>query len=87
MNIAILRSAAEAVRKRSGGTCERCHVRTATHLHHLTYERASRELPADLLHLCVFCHAKEHPEKAGQLFRFEMKIRGRSIREMLGLRP
>jgi hypothetical protein len=31
------------------------------HLHHLTYERRGKELPADVVYLCLPCHGKQHP--------------------------
>ncbi len=46
----------EAVRKRSGGTCERCLINEASQVHHQTYERIYQEPLEDLIHLCVSCH-------------------------------
>jgi hypothetical protein len=45
------------VRKRSGGTCERCHRARMQQVHHLTYERTGRELLSDLMGVCRPCHA------------------------------
>lgn len=54
-----------AVLRRSGGRCERCGHRGnranwEMHLHHLTYERFHRELPEDLILLCLACHSAAH---------------------------
>lgn len=46
----------EAVRKRSGGTCERCANAPAQQVHHQTYERVYQEVLTDLVHLCPPCH-------------------------------
>lgn len=46
----------EAVRKRCGGICERCHRSKMTQTHHLTYERYGHELLTDLLGVCGPCH-------------------------------
>lgn len=48
------------VRWRSGGRCERCRRWRAREVHHLTYRRIFRELPEDLIHLCVGCHERMH---------------------------
>jgi hypothetical protein len=45
--------------------------REAVHLHHLTYERAGHELPEDLIHICIMCHMRAHPEKAIEIFAWE----------------
>jgi hypothetical protein len=45
------------VRKRSGGTCERCRKAPGDSVHHLSYERVFRESLDDLLHVCNPCHA------------------------------
>jgi len=47
----------QEVRKRSGGTCERCHRAKMQDVHHLTYERVGGELLTDLLGVCRPCHA------------------------------
>jgi hypothetical protein len=44
--------------------CERCRCkRDALEVHHLTYERFTRELPGDLLALCAPCHDKADVER------------------------
>lgn len=48
--------ACEPVKARSGGNCERCKHSKAAHVHHRTYIRKYREVPGDLIHLCVGCH-------------------------------
>ncbi len=48
----------------ASGHCEDCGERLRqgwTHIHHETYERYGKENLADLLVLCVPCHAKRHP--------------------------
>jgi hypothetical protein len=49
------------VMDRADGICERCKIRPAQHVHHLTYERAGNEAIDDLEALCLICHGKEHP--------------------------
>lgn len=63
--------ARKAVQERSAGICERCHQGTAVHLHHLTYDRAGKERPEDLLHICIVCHCMLHPQKAPDIFDWE----------------
>lgn len=46
----------EAVKKRSGGVCERCAVNKMDHVHHLTYARKYCELLEDLQACCKSCH-------------------------------
>src|SRR5207244_330918 len=46
----------EAVRKRSSGYCERCHVREHQQTHHLTYANLGHEPLEDLLGICRPCH-------------------------------
>lgn len=46
----------EAVKKRSGGLCERCKFGFYEQTHHLTYERIGNELLGDLLGICTPCH-------------------------------
>lgn len=46
----------EALRKRSGGVCERCHVRPYESTHHLTYANVGNEPLEDLLACCNPCH-------------------------------
>jgi hypothetical protein len=62
----------EIVRKRAGGVCEICGEYKAVHMHHLTYERYGKENPKDLLHICILCHMDQHPDKAQDIFEFEL---------------
>jgi hypothetical protein len=41
-------------------TCQVCHQRRATQVHHLTYERCGKESIGDLMPICGTCHQKEH---------------------------
>lgn len=50
----------EAVRKRSGGKCERCKVLPMQATHHLTYERKYAEQLEDLAATCNACHDFTH---------------------------
>lgn len=47
---------------RSKGRCERCRLRRAEHMHHLTYIRRGHELPQDIQHVCLHCHGQYHPQ-------------------------
>lgn len=49
----------DAVTKRAGGYCEKCH-KPGRHVHHLTYIRKYHELLEDLILLCVDCHNETH---------------------------
>jgi hypothetical protein len=49
-----------AVRKRSGGTCERCGDNPAEYVHHLTYEHKYNEQLDELSHWCQGCHDFTH---------------------------
>lgn len=51
------------VLSRAKGLCERCRVRPASHVHHLTYQRLGNEPLSDLLALCWQCHNEEHPHR------------------------
>lgn len=51
------------VLKRANGTCEGCLVNPAVHVHHLTYERVTREMAFDLVAVCLRCHRALHPGK------------------------
>ena len=45
--------------------CQRCgHKCAVLEVHHLTYERFTRELPKDLIALCPTCHEKADAERA-----------------------
>jgi 5-methylcytosine-specific restriction endonuclease McrA len=61
--------------KRANGICEKCGIRPATEVHHLTYLRVFKELPTDLVALCRKCHAEIHlrqPANDNQLaFNFD----------------
>lgn len=46
----------EAIRRRSGNTCERCLERPMDAVHHLTYEHIGHEPLADLIAICDDCH-------------------------------
>ena len=50
----------EAVRERSGGTCERCRTLPQDATHHLTYERKYAESIDDLQAICTPCHEFTH---------------------------
>lgn len=50
----------EAVRKRCGGTCERCGDAPMSHVHHLTYRRRYAEPLEDLMGVCEPCHDYIH---------------------------
>ncbi len=47
----------EAVRERSGNTCERCKAAPQQAVHHLTYARLYSERLDDLMAICDPCHA------------------------------
>lgn len=50
-----------------GRRCERCGAEDGVrHVHHKTYQRFGREIPADVEILCVLCHDKEHPNAAAR---------------------
>src|SRR6187401_3193054 len=40
--------------------CQRCHIRPATEVHHLTYMRVFNELQTDLQPVCSQCHREIH---------------------------
>lgn len=50
----------DAVRRRSKGTCERCHRDRASQCHHKTYARLFNEPLTDLQDLCDGCHRFVH---------------------------
>src|SRR5437879_13781310 len=64
--------ARRTVEERSRWVSEGCREAMATHMHHLTYERAGNELPEDLLHLCIRCHMGAHPQKAEPILSWEV---------------
>lgn len=50
--------------ERAKGHCENCRCKCdALEVHHITYERFTRELPGDLLALCKPCHEKADAER------------------------
>ncbi|HSQ51975.1 MAG TPA: hypothetical protein VLL94_11995 [Nitrospiraceae bacterium] len=53
----------QLVMKRAGGLCEGCAHAPATQVHHLTYERAGREMLFDLVAICDACHEAVHGER------------------------
>ena len=62
---AYLRSAtwkrrADNCKKRYGYRCALCNSADRLAAHHRTYERLGAELPADLIALCAYCHARHH---------------------------
>lgn len=54
----------EAVKKRAGGYCERCHVNPLDHVHHLTYARKYAERLEDLQAQCKACHEFTHDKSS-----------------------
>lgn len=50
----------EAVKRRSGGICERCNVNKSDAVHHLTYNRKYHENLDDLQDICTPCHEFTH---------------------------
>ena len=55
------RAIRDEIIKRAKGACEDCGAKTRfLQVHHLTYRRAGKELPTDLLALCDPCHKKRH---------------------------
>lgn len=48
------------VLERDSRICQKCKEKTATEVHHLTYERLGNELLEDLLAVCKSCHLKIH---------------------------
>lgn len=47
---------------RASGICEGCGVSAANEVHHLTYDRAGKEMLFDLVALCAECHHSIHGE-------------------------
>jgi hypothetical protein len=50
----------DLVMQRAGGLCEGCRLKTASEVHHLTYEHATQEFLFDLVALCGDCHDRLH---------------------------
>lgn len=48
------------IMQRARGRCEVCGRHAAYAIHHLTYVRAGRELPSDLVAVCDRCHDDYH---------------------------
>lgn len=48
------------VLQRAGGMCEGCLKRSATQVHHLTYDRVGKEMLFDLVAICDICHGQIH---------------------------
>lgn len=44
----------------TGGVCQRCHVRRATEMHHVTYVRYGWENLTDYAFVCHACHRALH---------------------------
>lgn len=44
--------------------CRGCGVRPSTQVHHLTYDRVTREMLFDLVGICADCHEAIHPHMA-----------------------
>ena len=51
------------VLERDGFLCQKCLVRHATQVHHLSYDRVGDEALDDLVSLCGGCHTKIHLRK------------------------
>lgn len=51
------------VMRRAGGRCEGCGERSATEVHHKTYDRVFDEMLFDLVAVCSPCHRKFHKDK------------------------
>jgi hypothetical protein len=50
------------VMQRAGNLCEGCRRRTATAVHHLTYEHVTNEFLWELVAICDVCHRRVHNE-------------------------
>ena len=46
--------------KRAGHRCQVCNRKGRLEVHHRTYDRRGRELPADLIAICDNCHGTFH---------------------------
>ncbi len=47
--------------KRDNYTCQKCGSKSKKlEVHHSTYDRIYKEIPKDLISLCVDCHKREH---------------------------
>jgi hypothetical protein len=57
---AFWREKSQYILRRANYICEKCGIRPATEVHHLTYERVFQEHPSDLLAVCRQCHAEIH---------------------------
>lgn len=70
-----------AIKDRSGNTCERCHDAPHHNTHHLTYERLGTEdLDHDLIGVCRSCHeflsGERNPDPAIQTVQQLIKTTG-----------
>jgi 5-methylcytosine-specific restriction endonuclease McrA len=54
------------VLERAGHLCEGCRRRRPVEVHHLTYERAGREMLFDLVAVCRECHEAIHAMPEGE---------------------
>lgn len=50
----------EKVMQRAVGLCEGCRVKSASDVHHLSYEHVTEEFLFELVALCGDCHARIH---------------------------
>ena len=56
----------DAVRRRSGGFCERCRVNRGAMVHHLAYPQSRyATTPEHLCHVCTLCHRVLHGKDPG----------------------
>lgn len=53
------------VLKRDNDLCQSCLIRSATQVHHLTYDRWRHEAAFDLVSVCDPCHKSIHSDKSG----------------------
>jgi 5-methylcytosine-specific restriction endonuclease McrA len=59
----VWRKKREKILGRSGGICEGCREKTATQVHHLSYEHVGDEFLFELVAVCDDCHNKLHNQK------------------------
>jgi hypothetical protein len=59
----VWRKKREKILDRSGGICEGCREKTATQVHHLSYEHVGNEFLFELVAVCDDCHDKLHNQK------------------------
>lgn len=81
----------EAIKKRSGGWCERCMgndedgPREMAATHHLTYERIGHERLEDLLATCGPCHEFLSGKTSGDPLDLDVNYAIAQIKDRLGL--